>query len=475
MSSPALQFIETTYTYVNGDTRVGPVSFDVRPGELVHAHGDSGCGKSTLARCAVGLIPSLYRGRFEGRVLVDGRATMDWPAEELTQKVGLVLQNPVHQMLSSTVENEIVLGLESLSLSRSQMRARLDETLNEFGLEHLRDRSSRQLSGGEQQRVALAAIAARQPEVLVLDEPLSMLCPSAAMGLLAYLNRLLERDTAVLAFEHRVGYFDELPDTRAVSLSPADVSEPAQEAPPTDFANRPSFELEATIDRAVLADQQVLDSVHVRASGGEVVAVIGPNGAGKTTLLRCLAGLTPHEGKAITSDDDQHDLYWVAQNADIQIFNASVADELDSVSGPPQLRDWIVDAFGLREHLHRPSLLLSEGQKKRLVLAVALLKQPRHGLLLDEPSLGQGTADKAVLGHIVSSCAAMRLLVIVATHDLEFVVGHADRAVLLAEGRVAADGSPREILTDDDALQRAGLAVPAFVRRMIADARGEGT
>ena len=128
-----------------------------------------------------------------------------------------------------------------------------------------------------------------------------------------------------------------------------------------------------------------------------------------------------------------------------------------------------MDAFRLGACLHRPSLLLSEGQKKRLVLAVALLRSPKHALLLDEPSLGQGAADKAALAQLLTACAQMGKTVVVATHDLEFVVDHVPRVVLLHEGRVVADGSTPQVLGQQRDLDRFGLALPPFIRRRLAD------
>ena len=140
MTRPAIEFADVRYSYVTDASSTGPVSFGASEGEFVHVMGESGCGKSTLARCAVGLIPHRYRGRLEGTVAVEGVPTTEWESSDLTDAVGLVLQNPAHQMLSSTVENEIVLGLECLGLPSPRIAARLDEMLDEFGLVPLRDR-----------------------------------------------------------------------------------------------------------------------------------------------------------------------------------------------------------------------------------------------------------------------------------------------------------------------------------------------
>ena len=204
----------------------------------------------------------------------------------------------------------------------------------------------------------------------------------------------------------------------------------------------------------------MLRDVTFRAESGRVHAIVGPNGAVRTTLLRCLAGLTPIEGQVRTSDGRPPDLFWVAQNPDLQIFNASVEEELNSVEGTSDLRDWVMEAFRLRSCATRPSLLLSEGQKERLILGVALLREPQHGLLLDEPSLGQGPADKRILGNLASACAEMGHIVVVATHDIEFVARHADWASVLDGGKIVADGPASEVLADNTVLAEAGICAP---------------
>ena len=120
----------------------------IRAGEAVLISGPSGCGKSTLARCLTGLIPNLYRGHMGGRVVVDELDTARAPLWQLSERVGMVFQNPASQMLSSSVEGEIVFGLENMGLSRRQIDDRLEGALARFGLQALRARSPLALSGG---------------------------------------------------------------------------------------------------------------------------------------------------------------------------------------------------------------------------------------------------------------------------------------------------------------------------------------
>ena len=163
------------------------VTLRVRAGERLLITGPSGCGKSTLTRCLVGLIPHLYRGEMLGEVWLNGRRTADTPLWQLAEDAGLMLQNPLAQMLTSTVENEIAFSLENLGMPAPEIARRVDEMIARFGLERLRgSRPAARLSGGEGQRVMLAATLSRRPPVIVLDEPLSMLDTTTAEELITY-------------------------------------------------------------------------------------------------------------------------------------------------------------------------------------------------------------------------------------------------------------------------------------------------
>jgi len=459
-----VQADQVAYRYPQNDHGLLPISLAIEPGERVFVSGPSGCGKSTLARCLTGLIPHLYRGTLEGQVWLDGQRTVDTPLWQLAECAGLVFQNPATQMLAESVEEEIVFGLENLGLPRSIISQRLADTLARFGLAGMRSRSPQTLSGGEQQKLALAAITARQPAVLVLDEPLSMLDGTAASELVDHLADLAHAGTTVVVCEHRAEYLRPIPGLRTISLEgpaiqPAEV--PHLALPQTGDA---VDKLEVEGLTVALGGKPILRNLSFAAETGQVVAVVGRNGVGKTTLLRALAGLQKHEG-AVRMNGERPDLGLVFQNADLQLFNASVREEmLYRVADPDMaLYAWLLEALGLTRYAEIPPLLLSEGEKKRVALATVLMRRPRHGLLLDEPSLGQDTAHKAQLIRVARTLAQAGKLVILTTHDLT-LAAQADRLALLGtEGFVAA-GPPAELLYDDAAWARLGLVVPDWAK-----------
>jgi energy-coupling factor transport system ATP-binding protein len=462
--SPLLYAREVRYRYPQNGHGLPTTSLRVAPGERVLIAGPSGGGKSTLARCITGLIPHLYHGTLEGEIRLDGHPTIETPLWRLAEHAGLVFQNPGEQMLTHAVAEEIIFGLENLGLPRDEIDARLEATLDRFDLVPLRDRAPQTLSGGEQQKLALAAILARRPALLVLDEPLSMLDTTASFALLERLETLADAGTAVVICEHRARYVATLSELRTLHLGAAPDDEARAALPTPPLSTVPTFRLEVDALGVRLGGQRVLQDLSFTADGGEVVAVVGRNGVGKTTLLRTLAGLQQHSG-GVTVEDKPPEFGLVFQNADLQLFNATVREEIRyRVADPDEARyTWLLDALGLRAYEQTPPLLLSEGEKKRVALATALMRAPRHGVLLDEPALGQDTRYKRRIVRMARALAETGRLVLLTTHDLPMAL-QADRLILLGADGIAADGPPDTVLRDHTAWERIGLRVPPWIR-----------
>ena len=156
------------------------VTLQVHAGEFIALMGANGSGKTTLARCLNGLaIPS------KGTILIDGMDTRDENRLlEIRRRVGMVFQNPDNQIVSATVEREIAFGLENLGVPFEEMHRRVNAMMQQFSLTHYRQKSPHYLSGGEKQRLALAAVMAMNPRYLVLDEPTSLLDPRSRREIL---------------------------------------------------------------------------------------------------------------------------------------------------------------------------------------------------------------------------------------------------------------------------------------------------
>ncbi|MEQ2978963.1 energy-coupling factor transporter ATPase [Collinsella sp. CLA-ER-H10] len=156
------------------------ISLSVNKGDFIGIIGPSGAGKSTLAACLSGAVPHHYTGTFFGSVMVDGHDTCEVSLTDVSQIVGSVLQDIDTQMVASVVEDEMLFGLENFAVPHDQIEQRVSETLETVGISDLRAREIATLSGGQKQKVAIAAILAMRPRVLVLDEPTAALDPASS-------------------------------------------------------------------------------------------------------------------------------------------------------------------------------------------------------------------------------------------------------------------------------------------------------
>lgn len=156
------------------------ISLSVNKGDFIGIIGPSGAGKSTLAACLSGAVPHHYTGTFFGSVMVDGHDTCEVSLTDVSQIVGSVLQDIDTQMVASVVEDEMLFGLENFGVPHDQIGQRVSETLETVGISDLRAREIATLSGGQKQKVAIAAILAMRPRVLVLDEPTAALDPASS-------------------------------------------------------------------------------------------------------------------------------------------------------------------------------------------------------------------------------------------------------------------------------------------------------
>jgi energy-coupling factor transport system ATP-binding protein len=180
------------------------VDIAVGKGEFVLLTGPTGCGKSTLLKAINGLIPHVFDGRMAGRVFVDGVDTMESTMAALSQKVGLVFQNPDDQIFSTMVMDEAAFGPENLGLPRDVIRRRVHEALRLVGLGDLLHRSTHKLSGGQKQRLAIASVLVMKPKALLLDEPFAQLDPRGTREVLEVVRRLNREGMTIVLVEHRV-------------------------------------------------------------------------------------------------------------------------------------------------------------------------------------------------------------------------------------------------------------------------------
>ncbi len=328
------------------------LSLSVVEGEFLLVCGPSGAGKSSFLRALNGLVPHFYGGRFSGGVRLWGRDTLQHQPRDLADLVGFVFQDPESQFVVDVVEDEIVFGMENLGLPQTIMRRRAEEVLDQLGIAHLRRQRVSALSGGEKQRVAIAAVLAAQPRALVLDEPTSQLDPHGAEEVLTALQKLnADLGLTIILCEHRlervVQYADRIlffpggegqqptigptremlgqiglvpplqglgralgweplpltiKDGRAFAGRRQAAGGRRQAARPAQHS-APSVSVSGVTVR--YGEHEALYRLSLAARPGELLALMGRNGSGKSTLLRALIGLArPSEGRVEVAGRD---------------------------------------------------------------------------------------------------------------------------------------------------------------------------
>jgi len=208
----AFEVVDVHFAYQDAPALQG-LSLTIEQGQRVALLGANGSGKSTLLL----LLDALHfaaRGTVSafGEVLSEGRMQDDETAFAFRRRVGLVFQNPDVQLFCPTVFDELAFGPLQLGWSKSEIRRRVDATLEEFSIAHLKDRSPHRLSGGEKKRVALASVLILNPEVLLLDEPTAGLDPQSASELIDYLVKCHGSGRTVITATHDLDIVEDIAD-----------------------------------------------------------------------------------------------------------------------------------------------------------------------------------------------------------------------------------------------------------------------
>ncbi|HEY6592487.1 MAG TPA: ABC transporter ATP-binding protein, partial [Asanoa sp.] len=430
-----------------------------------------GAGKSTLLAALAGLLAE-DSGEQEGTIEIDG---LD--PRKARDRVGIAFQDPETQLVMSRAGDDVAFGLENRGVPAEEIWPRVDAALARVGFPYGRDRATAALSGGEQQRLALAGILVLRPDLLLLDEPTANLDPAGAALVRSALATGVDRDTTVLLVEHRVADAVALVDRVVVltpggriradgrpgevfavhgdSLAAEGVWVPGHPVAPRRATGAPGDEL-LRAEGLTLPRRLPPTDLTVRAA--EALAVVGPNGAGKSTLALLLGGLLkPGDGRlaasaALAGGDAARPPYrWPApaltrrigsvfQDPEHQFVTSTVYEEL--ALGPRRLRlpsstvESTVDELLARLRLDRLAranpYTLSGGEARRLSVATALATAPRL-LVLDEPTFGQ---DRRTWVELVDLLAGLREEghgVVAVTHDADFVAALADRTARLGD------------------------------------------
>ncbi|MFC2949337.1 ABC transporter ATP-binding protein [Virgibacillus sediminis] len=509
---PVIEVRDYSFSYEEIDEQplFNRLSFALNENEVTLLMGASGAGKSSLALCLNGLYPDAVEGTATGDIYFHGRHISEFEKGELNQEIGIVFQDPESQFCMITVDDELAFTLENRKFPASEIKGRIKEVLKAVGMEGFEQNKIHELSGGQKQKIALAAVLLLEPEMLILDEPTANLDPVSSLEFIELVQEIQEeRGMSVLIIEHQADDWLELIDRVLVigrdgQLLADDTPErllteqkqlleqegvflPRAYSDAKDLRDvlpiaAPSEESVLSVDGLAFSrkKQQVLEDVSMDIRGGEFVAIVGENGAGKSTLLQLMAGLlTPSKGNVLLSGRklekwDENELRkrlgFVFQNPEHQFITDTVYEELTfgmrlngyAEEEMEQAAGELMRQFHLEKQHDSNPFSLSGGQKRRLSVATVLDETPDI-LLFDEPTFGQDAATTAELMHYVMELKSKGTAIVFVTHDMD-IVDAADRVSVLQHGKLAYDGSPEKLWEKEELLQEARLRLPARMR-----------
>jgi energy-coupling factor transport system ATP-binding protein len=470
-----------------GTPSLADASLQVAPGELVVVTGASGSGKSTLLDVITGVAPRTTGGRRSGIVRLGEHVLGSTGATE-RGRIAAVFQDPESQVLAGRVAEEIAFGPRHAGLALDQVQARTLDALDRLGIRHLARRDCATLSGGELQRVLLAAALALDPVLLILDEPTSQVDAASERRFWdAVDDARRTRGIAVVAAEHRLDFLRTRADrvvvvadgriTADVSIVDADsvagslLADPYVGLVPAPVPVAAVARLQVRVDRLVVGEgtseaRSLLRGLSVAVSPGAIVTLEGPNGAGKSTLLRAIRGLHPSAIDVRVDGQARGDVgasvrqvAFLSQGAGALLPGRTVRHAIEQTCQRLQLdvaaAHAALAAAGLADRIDAHPSELSVGERQRLALVAATAHRP-HIWLLDEPTRGMDAhARRWVACHLLAHAAAGGV-VLVATHDSALAAAVATHRLRLdlqtgptllpvrrdATGRVVADPMP---------------------------------
>jgi energy-coupling factor transport system ATP-binding protein len=458
-----------TFSYDGTTLVLDSLNLQVKRGEIVVITGSTGSGKSTLAKCLTGFIPRSIQGEFSGSVLIDDSDISELPIADIARQVALVQQDPESQICTLQVSDEVAFGPENYGSESEEISELVDSSLVAFGSEHLYDRATFELSGGEKQRLIIASMTACKPDFLILDEPSSSLDPRGVIQLRHILRDLQNQNIGVIVIEHNLLAIQPVAD-RILTISEGKIcnfeipkQQQLEEITPRKIEGTESPLLTTENLGFSYGDRKVINNVSLSVRKGEIIGLMGGNGSGKTTLLGLLGGLlTPDSGTVhlkdtslgkINTKEIAQRIAMVFQNPNHQIFEKTVwkeqiltlkALDLDT-SDSLQLCETALERAGINDLKDRNPFSLSHGQKRRLNMSSIIVHSPQV-LLLDEPFIGQDMEGRRYIRETVSDIVERGGTVLIVTHDPTFVHNHCDRAIFMENGSILLDGPPSSVI-----------------------------
>lgn len=445
------------------------VSLTLQPGSLNLLVGPSGSGKSTLLKLLAGLYPTFSGGELTGTLTLDGYAVHDIVPFQRVAHIGYLFQNPTRQFVMKTPFEELRFSLENLQVAPEDITPRIEDALTRVGMRDFMWHDLMTLSGGEKQKVALAAVLAADSHFLLLDEPFANVDPTSRLQLIQLIKAYQQAGKTILIADHDwSGYADVIDDVFVMAdggLHTASADEkttilsqlPIQ---PTVHTTQPDAVIgDLVLDQVTLTngDRLLLSETSLAIPKAKRTLITGPNGVGKSTLFSALVKLYPYGGDILYQNQSlakrhiaQHvrDVALVFQNAEQQFVAMTMAEELaqaQQMSRFPEI--WTADLLNdilvqlnlshVREHI---VYQLSGGQQKKLQVLLMLMTGTPV-LLFDEPLAGLDSASQAqLLAVIADMITKQNQTVMMISHQLHAVTDWFDYHLVFEDQQLTFRG-----------------------------------
>jgi branched-chain amino acid transport system ATP-binding protein len=467
-----------------GLVAVKDMTFGIKAGKIMGLIGPNGSGKSTVMKLIMGI-----ERPDAGSVRINGTEVAGWPSHRIARMgAGIVFQHsrPLHRQ---TVLENIKLALLPDKLTRLLADPETDTKARAIaarvGLSAVLDRRPATLPFADLRKIEIAKAIARDPQVLLIDEPFAGLTSKETAGFSDLICELRDDGRAVLLVDHNVksvarlvdrvlamyvgeriaeGSADEVMRNETVRRVYLGGSIETAARPESSFRDRTTPFLEVNNVSVHYGKAQALDDVSIHVHAGEFVSVVGLNGAGKTTLFNTISGFLPYAGdirregaslrgftaatiarKGIVQCPEGRELFVdmsVRENLDLGGQHLSPAECAEQTA-------WLFDLFPiLRDRQKQAAGTLSGGEQQMLTIARALMMKPKL-LILDEPTLGLAPV---ILEQLSKALERLRqttaITVLLGEQNVTFALPHADRVYVLEHARIVWEGEPARFAAD---------------------------
>jgi energy-coupling factor transport system ATP-binding protein len=462
------------------------INLSVTEGEFLAVMGENGSGKTTFCKLINGIIPHLLGGHLTGTVTVDGERTDESSVPRLALKAGIVLDDPDAQLFTSSVCHEAAFGPENLLLPPQEIEERVRQSLRAAGLAGFEKRQPATLSGGEKQRLCIAAALVMKSKILVLDEPLCRLDPEGEAEVMSVLRNIRTQygmtvimtahDSArMLEFADRVcvlknGCVAACDSAKNIFVNHALLEEngirPPVEADIFSVFTEKADKLPVKKNEAAaieikdfsysyVSGSVNIENINLSIADNDFIALIGRNGCGKTTLLKNIAGLLrPDAGeiyirgknsKELTVPVISKEIGFVMQNTDNQLFTDSVFNEVafalkNSGFSKTEIRSRVEDALravGIEEEDAFPHAL-NRADRTRTVIACVLAMGCKI-IILDEVDVGQDHRGSLRIMDIARELHSKGFTIIFVTHNMSLACEYAHRLIMMDKKGIVMD------------------------------------